>query len=43
MKYLLSILLLALCGLTTAEQNANPEINRHYQDAEYQELSLIHI
>ena len=37
MKYLLSILLLALCGLTTAEQNVNPEINRHYQDAEYQE------
>jgi len=40
MKYFLSVLLLALCELTianVAEKNANPEINRHYQDAKFQD------
>jgi len=40
MKYFLPIMLLVLCGLAianVAEQNANPDINRHYQDAKFQD------
>jgi len=40
MKYFISTLLLLLCELAVAnvtEQNVNPEINRHYQGAEFQD------
>jgi len=40
MKYFLSIMLLVLCEsalANVAEQNVNPEINRHYQGAEFQD------
>ena len=40
MKYILSILFLVLCQYAVAkvaEQNVNPEINRHYQAAEFKD------
>jgi len=40
MKYFLSAVLLVLCELAIAniaEQNTNPEINRHYQGAKFQD------
>ena len=40
MKFILSTMLLVLCELAAAnvaEQNVNPEINRYYQDAEFQD------